>query len=185
MKNIIFLDIDGVLNDNCSNFLLESIETLKILVKKYNAKVVMITSLQKNGTENKRKLLKHQFEELKVSNIDFIDPNFYGSLCDIKLPSRLLGIVDYLKNNEVANYVIIDDEYQNDYKLICLNHYKTMPFKGLTYKDLPKILIKPVNLNNFKYITYQYRQLGEYELVTNNLIKVLKKKCENDSKNKG
>jgi len=50
-----------------------------------------------------------------------------------------------------------------------------MTFKGLTYKDLPKIEFEQVNLNNFKYINYQYRQLGEYELVANNLIKVLKK----------
>ena len=74
MKNIIFLDIDGVLNDNCSEF-----------------------SRQMNGIETRRKSLKYQFEKLSIYNIDFIDPNFRGSLGDIKLPSRLLGIVDYLK----------------------------------------------------------------------------------------
>lgn len=84
--------------------------------------------------------------------------------------------------NEITNYCILDDAYYKDYKLICLNHFKTMPFKGITYKDLPKIVLKPVNLNNFKHINYQYRQLGDYELVTNNLIKVLKKKYENDIK---
>lgn len=57
-----------------------------------------------------------------------------------------------------------------------------MPFKGLTFKDLPKIVLKPVNLNNFKYINYQYRQLRDYEVSTNNLIKMLKKKYENDIK---
>ena len=106
-------------------------------------------------------------------------------MCGIKLPSRLLGIIDYLRNNEIANYVILDDDYYNDYKLMCLNHYRPLPFKGLTYKDLAKIAFKPVNLNNFKYINYQYRQLGEYELVTNKLIKVLKKKYENDLNEKG
>lgn len=50
-----------------------------------------------------------------------------------------------------------------------------MPFKGLTYNNLPKILLKLVNLNDFKHINYQYRQLGDYEVVTNNLIKALKK----------
>ncbi len=182
MKNIIFLDIDGVLNDNCSEFLSESVEVLKLLVKIFNAKVVIISSWQMNGIETRRKALKYQFEKLCIYNIDFIDPNFRGSLCDINLPSRLLGIVDYLKKNEITNYVILDDEYHNDYKLIHLNHFKTMPFKGLTYKDLPKIVLKPVNLNNFKHINYQYRQLGDYELVTNNLIKVLKRKYENDIK---
>lgn len=135
-----------------------------------------------NGVETRRKALKYQFEKLCIYNIDFIDLNFEGSLCDIKLPSRLLGVVDYLKNNEITNYVILDDEYHNDYKLIRLNHFKTMPFKGLTYKNLLKIVLKPVNLNNFKHINYQYRQLGDYEVVTNNLIKVLKRKYENNIK---
>jgi len=184
MKNIIFLDIDGVLNDNISGFSLESIVVLKQLMQLYNAKVVMITSWQMNGTKARRKWIQHQFEKLGIYDIDFIDPNFEGSMCDLKLPSRLLGIIDYLTNNEIANYVILDDEYHNDYKLICLNHYRTMLFRGLTYKDLPKITFKPVNLNNFKYINYQYRQLGEYELVTNNLVKVIKKKYENDIKEK-
>ena len=182
MRNIIFLDIDGVLNDNGSVFLSESVKVLNLLIQMYNAKVVMISSWQRNGTEARRKELKSQFEELCIYDIDFIDPNFEGYLGDIKLSSRLLGIVDYLKNNELVNYVILDDEYYNDYKLICLNHFKTMLFKGLSYKDLSRIVFKPVNLNNFKQINYQYRQLGEYEVVTNNLIRVLKKKYDNDIK---
>ena len=185
MKNIIFCDIDGVLNDNWSEFLSESIEVLNLLVQTYNAKIVIISSWQMNGTEARRKLLKYQFEKLCIYDIDFIDPNFEGGLGDIKLPSRLLGIVDYLKNNEIANYVVLDDEYHNDYKLIRLNHFKTMPFKGLTYKDLPKIVLAPVDPNNFKHINYQYRQLGDYEVVTNNLVKVLRKKYENDIKQIG
>ena len=175
MKNIIFLDIDGVLNNNNSSFSSESITILNQLIKKNNANVVMITSWQANGTIQKRKIIKEKLEELGIYNIDFIDPNYEGNLCDIELPSRILGIVDYLKNNDVTNYVILDDEYHNDYQLICLNHYKTRKYKGLTNKDLPKIIFKPVNLNNFKYINYQYRKLGNYELITNKLIKVLKK----------
>lgn len=97
MKNIIFLNIDGVLNDNCSEFLSESVEVLKLFVQIYNAKVVMISSRQMNGIETRRKYLKYQFEKLSIYNIDFIDSNFRGGLGDIKLPSRLLGIVDYLK----------------------------------------------------------------------------------------
>lgn len=77
------------------------------------------------------------------------------------------------------NYLIIDDDYHNDYKLLSLNHFKTRMFKGLLEKDLPKIKFKPVNLNNFKYVNYRYRQLGEYEFFTNEVIKVLKKVYEN------
>lgn len=44
MRNIIFLDIDGVLNDNGSVFLSESVKVLNLLIQMYNAKVVMISS---------------------------------------------------------------------------------------------------------------------------------------------
>lgn len=174
MENIIFLDIDGVLNDNNSSFSLESLEVLKKLINTWNAKIVMITSWLQNGTQNKKNKLRNHFEKIGIYDIDFIDPNFVGSLCGIQLPPRLLGIVDYLKNKEECNYVILDDDYHNDYKLICLNHYKPSPLKGLKYKNLSKITFKKVNLNNFEYINYKYRNLGKYEQVTNNLIKVLK-----------
>ena len=178
-----FLDIDGVLNNNHSNISSESIDVIKQLIQKNNAKVVMITSHQQNGTDAKRNSIKQKLEELDIYNIDFIDPNFEGYILDIKLPSRILGIVDYLKKNEVSNYVILDDDYTNDYKLVCLNHYKTNPQKGLTNKDLSKITFKSVNIKNFKNISYQYRQLGEYELLTNNLVKILKNKYERHKNN--
>lgn len=67
------------------------------MVQTYNAKVVIISSWKMNGIEARRKALKHQIEELCIYNIDFINLNFEENLGDLKLPSRLLGIVDYLK----------------------------------------------------------------------------------------
>ena len=183
MNNVIFLDIDGVLNNSIIKFNEESVNVLKELILRYNAKVVMITSWQLNGTVNRRKRIELIFEQLGIYDIDFIDPNFEGYIFDIKLPDRILGIIDYLKNNDIDNYVILDDEYYRDYRLVCLNHYRTKTFKGLRYKDLDKVLLKPVNYNNFKYVNYKYGQLGDYEIVTNNLIKVLRKKYENDINN--
>lgn len=172
---IIFLDIDGVLNDIRVKFKEESVNVVKKLIKIYNAKVVMITSWQLNGTINRRKYIANRLEEQGIYDVDFIEPNFEGSFLNIDVPDRVLGIIDYLKNNDVSSYVILDDEYHNDYKLLCLNHYRPLPSKGLTYKDLSKISFKKVNLNNFEYINYKYRKLGAYEQVTNDLIKVLKK----------
>ena len=184
MNNIIFLDIDGVLNNSIVIFNEESVNALKELVMRYNAKIVMITSWQGNGTVNIRKRIEKRMEQLGIYDIDFIDPNYEGFILDIKLPNRLLGIIDYLKNNDIDNYVILDDEYKKYYKLVCLNHYRTKTLKGLTYNDLNKIDLEPVNSNNFKYINYQYKKLGDYELVTNNLIKILKKKYEIRKKEK-
>lgn len=175
MENIIFLDIDGVLNDNVSVLLFESVEALKQLISTYNARVVMITSWQQNGTENRRKRIRNYLEELGIFNIDFIDPNFEGGLGDINVPERLLGIIDYLKSAHGAKYVILDDDYHNKYKMVCLNYYKINPNKGLSYNDLDKIKFMPVNFNVLDRINYQYRSLGQYEVVTNNLIRVLKK----------
>lgn len=172
---IIFLDIDGVLNDIRVKFKEESVNVVKELIKIYNAKVVMITSWQLNGTINRRKYIANRLEEQGIYDVDFIEPNFEGSFLNIDVPDRVLGIIDYLKNNDVSSYVILDDDYHNDYKLLCLNHYRPLPLKGLTYKDLSKISFKKVNLNNFEYINYKYRKLGAYEQVTNGLIKVLKK----------
>ena len=172
---IIFLDIDGVLNDIRVKFKEESVNVVKELIKIYNAKVVMITSWQLNGTINRRKYIANRLEEQGIYDVDFIEPNFEGSFLNIDVPDRVLGIIDYLKNNDVSSYVILDDDYHNDYKLLCLNHYRPFPLKGLTYKDLSKISFKKVNLNNFEYINYKYRKLGAYEKVTNGLIKTLKK----------
>lgn len=180
MQNIIFLDIDGVLNDNCAYFLLESVDVLKHLIKLYNAKIVMITSLQGNGTEKRRKRIRDKLKDFNIQNIDFIDPNFEGELYfdgyvkGFKMVPRLLGIINYLQNTGKCNYVILDDDYYFDYKFIKLNCYRPSPFDGLTYEDLPKIKFETVNLNDFKNIKYRYRQLGAYELATNNLVRVLK-----------
>lgn len=175
MENIIFLDIDGVLNNVRVKFSEESINVVKELIRIYNAKVVMITSWQLNGTTNRRKYIVNRLEEQGICGVDFIDPNLKGFFLNIDVPDRVLGIIYYLKNHNVSSYVILDDDYHNDYKLLCLNHYRTLTLKGLTYNDLPKISFKKVNLNNFEYVNYDYRKLGAYEQITNDLIKVLNK----------
>lgn len=175
MQNLIFLDIDGVLNDNFSDISDESIEILKQLINIYGAKVIIISSLQINGTIKNRQKLQERLEKYGLLNIDFIDPNYEGEICNIPLPSRILGIIDYLKNNPVENYVILDDEFHIYYRLTCLNYFRTNPHKGLISNDLDKIKFKAVNKKIFNHVNYKYRQLGNYEVVTNNLIKVLKK----------
>ena len=126
---IIFLDIDGVLNDIRVKFKEESVNVVKELIKIYNAKVVMITSWQLNGTINRRKYIVNRLEEQGIYDVDFIEPNFEGIFLNIDVPDRVLGIIDYLNNNHVSSYVILDDDYHNDYKLLCLNHYRSFPLK--------------------------------------------------------
>lgn len=147
----------------------------KKLIDENSAKVVVISSLQGMGTKNKRINLFNRLESLGIKVYDYIDPNFKGDLGGISLPSRVIGIVDYLKTNIECSYVILDDEYHNDYKLMCLNHFKLHPWKGLQEKDLSSIYFKKTNLRVLNKVNYYYRELGTYEYFTNKLISLLKK----------
>ena len=95
-NNVIFLDIDGVLNDNITNYSLTSINCLKLLQDSFNSKIVIISSQQGNGTTSKRRKITEQLSNYGIRNIDFIDPNFEGYFLNFKVPSRILGIVHYL-----------------------------------------------------------------------------------------
>ena len=181
MKKVVFLDIDGVLNDNSSDFVDSCVESVKELVSKNDAKVVMITSLQGNGTGRRRKKLSSMLDEVGIKVDDYIDPNFEGSLCGFSIPSRVLGIVDYLKNNSDVSYVILDDEFHNDYKMSCLNYYKTRTWQGFQKKEIDRITFKKVNLNTLSNFKYEYRELGAYEKASNDVIKTLKKVLEKKS----
>ena len=181
MKKIVFLDIDGVLNDNLNDFVDSCVESVIKLVDKNDASVVMITSLQGNGTKAKRNKLSNMLGEKGINVSDYIDPNFEGSLCGISISSRALGIVDYLKNHSDVSYVILDDEFHNDYKMACLNYYKTHTWKGFQSKEIDRIVFKKVNLNTLSNFKYGYRELGAYEKATNDVIKTLKKVIEKKS----
>ena len=181
MKKIVFLDIDGVLNDNLNDFVDSCVESVKELVEKNNASVVMITSLQGNGTKIRRNKLSKVLEEVGIMVDDYIDPNFEGGLGDISMSSRVLGIIDYLKKHSDVNYIILDDEFHNEYRTSCLNYYKTGTWKGFQKKDIDKVSFKSVNLKTLDYFSYHYRELGSYEKATNNVIKTLKKVLEKKS----
>lgn len=183
MKNIIFLDIDGVLNDNSSDdFVLESVNVLKELVKENDAKVVVISSWQGTGTKARRDKTTKKLSSVGIDVYDYINPNFNGELGDVSLSSRAIGIIDYLRRNSSCNYVILDDEYHNDYKMMCLNYFRPNMWVGLREKDKDKIYFKSVNLNILNRVTYRYRELGDYEKSVNNLVGVLKKVLEKKKK---
>lgn len=176
MEKVVFLDIDGVLNNNFGEyqFLSCCVESVKRIIKDNEAKVVIISSLQGSGTIVKRKRLEDKLNRIGIEIHDFIDPNFVGDINGIFLPSRLLGIIDYLKYNKGCNYVILDDDYHNEYSFLGLNCFECDMWTGLQYESSKAVCFEKfddVILNN---INYCYRELGDYEKVTNDLIKVLK-----------
>ena len=176
MEKIIFLDIDGVLNDNTVNgYLNRCVDCLKKYISDKDIKIVIISSLQSTGTVKKRQKLEKSLGEVGIKIDDFIDPNFKGNLGGVSLSNRVLGIIDYLKEHSSSEYVILDDEYKNDYKMLGLNHLEVDMWTGLDDKSIEKISFKKVNLDILNRVNYSYRELGDYELATNNLIMTLKR----------
>lgn len=177
MENVIFLDIDGVLKNNTDKYSSEALTVLLKLINKYNAKIVIISSLFGNGTLGRRKKLIKIFNNFGIYDIDFIDPNYECFFLNVKISGRVIGIIDYLRKNRWINYIILDDEFERKYKYLGLNYFKTNKNKGLLEKDLSKIEFKKVSKKQFEVfdsINYNYRELGDYERVTTNLLKTLK-----------
>lgn len=190
VDNILFLDFDGVINRNSSEdkklVISECLEVLLILIKKYNLKVVPICSalFVGEGTNNTKKKIVNRLNSYGVFDIDgFIEPNYCGSFLDIELSSRTIGIVDYLKKRGNVNYVIIDDDYKREYKLLGLNHICTKPYIGLTMDVLNDFILKKNTCYGFDKVIYDYRDLSDAKFIvnSNNLVKVLKKVYEKRS----
>lgn len=179
MEKVIFLDIDGVLNDNCINVFLDlCVQNVKTIIEKEKAKVVVISSLQGNGTCAKRKVLSERLNKVDIIVDSYIDPNFKGDMDGISISSRAIGIVDYLKKNKDCCYVILDDEYDEEYALLGLNYFKTGMWQGLQKEEVEAITFKKVDFKTLNGINYCYRELGAYELAANNLVKTLHKVLE-------
>lgn len=174
---VIFLDFDGVLNDNCKKVTKEAITAFLFLLHLYPSKVVVTSSNQQNGTLERQKKLRSFLNEFGIYDIDFINPNFRGgTFCGKDISYRTLGILDYLSVNQVSEYLILDDDYANEYKRLALNYYKTSMYKGLKWSDLKNISFS--NKIPKIDIKYQLRPRGMIEEVHHKLIKVLENKIK-------
>lgn len=101
MGYVIFLNMDGVLNNNYDKYSYEAHTVLLKLISKYSAKVVIISSNLGNGTINRRKKLIQIFNNLDIYDIDFINLNFEFSFLNVKITRRVVGIIDYLRKIDV------------------------------------------------------------------------------------
>ena len=182
--NIVFLDFDGVINKNSciedKEVVPECLEVLLILIKKYNLKVVPIAGALSIGlgTAKTKKNITNRLNSYGIFDIDgFIETNYCGTFLDKKISSRTIGIVDYLIKRGEVNYIIIDHENQREYKMLNLNHLKTIPHVGLTMKDLNQFSLKKNTCYAFDKVDYKYKDFSNapYIVNSNNLIRVLKK----------
>ena len=133
----IFLDIDGVLNQLQGKYYLDNkcIENLGKLCKKLRATVVLTSSwrfgysrLGKSTPQIEK--LKQMFSEhqIKIS----------GRTADFR--NRASEIKHYIQDNNITNYIILDDDI-TEFKGEKLDNTYIINCKtGLTEKDIKKIL---------------------------------------------
>ena len=157
-KNIIFLDVDGVLNNdftiefcgNCCGIEDNKVELLSKLVKATNAKIVLISTWketwEKKEKENQDMMANYLDEKLAKYDLIAMDKtkdDYYH---------RGQGVLNYVNKHNVKNYVIIDDEKFEDYDIDgILNHLvQTSPRYGLVEEDVQKSLSILSNSNNEK-----------------------------------
>ena len=145
-EKILFLDIDGVLNgeeqfeiDIC--FSKEAINVIKEVIKVHQAKIVITSSWQGHDGSSRGKV-KKLLENEGLEIFDFINPSkFYTNT---SISPRTCGILDYL-HKRPYDYLIVDDEYQQEYESLHLNYYHTPTLVGLKKQDLPNLTFKPLS----------------------------------------
>ena len=153
---IVFLDIDGVLNcegsrSRCVGYRGiddKKVENLAKIVKATGAEIVL-TSTWKKGWRKTDKahqgmMANYLDKKLKKQGLTALDKtrDYIGE----RYLSRGEGILDYLMNSNVGNYVILDD-FQFDYDSCGLteNYVKTDNYNGGLTEELAEKAIGILN----------------------------------------
>lgn len=112
--NIIFLDIDGVLNsyayhkETGNDLNLKSVDILSQIYHKFNCKIVLSSTwreLKDISEESAQKMWKHLVDTLSKYNMEIYD------ITPTIKNNRPLEIATWLQNNSCSNYVILDDDF--------------------------------------------------------------------------
>lgn len=151
--NVIFLDIDGVLNyrgckSRChGTFGVENkqMQRLQQIVQKTGAKIVLCSSW-KNGWHKDNKELQDEWgnyldERFKEFGLEIFDKTKDRSF------DRGEGIDTYVKKNGITNWVVLDDDVFEDYKRykIMSHLVKTSFYKGGLIDKHISLAIKKLN----------------------------------------
>lgn len=142
---VIFLDIDGVLNANDYIKITDKVNGIlgirdSNLINLQKLKIstdaeIVLTSTWKLDYVKKNDLGKYLINKLQEYNLKIYDctiDNFYD---------RGRGIIEYLnKHPYIEEFVILDDDYFNDYDTFDLtsNLIRTSCARGLTESDIEK-----------------------------------------------
>lgn len=146
MNNIIFLDIDGVLNtfdlvriygfDYIDN---DMVKILKNIVNRTNSQIVLSSTWRKKATD--RLLVK---SNLALEGMNFIDCTGVGSFDD-----RCDEINDWIVENKetISNFIILDDDPDASNDSLNKHFFQTDSDIGLT-NEIAQQAIDFLNLNS-------------------------------------
>ena len=126
--NIIFLDVDGVLNDSFSQrFDEKRINIINHIIEKSNFKIVVSSTLRNNPLLfNKLKTLVNNIIDKTKNLSKYV--NHFETL-------RVAEILEYISSHNVNKFLVIDDAY-----LLMENFYFIADDNGLQKKDINNIL---------------------------------------------
>ncbi len=147
---VIFLDIDGVLNH--SMFIKERtpsgvigikdelVENLRKIVENTDAKIVLISTWKDSWEKDESKCEEDALylnEKLRNKGLSIYDKTLNSLVKD-----RGFGIYEYVKNNNVEKFVILDDIENPDYIKFNLtnNFIRTNKKTGLSKEDIEKAI---------------------------------------------
>ena len=137
---IIFLDVDGVLNneESHSRFYSEFVDNLNLLTNSCEAKIVLTSTIRNNP------ILVKKLQSLLHSSIIDVTPDFGRYFCDFTT-QRAAEIAFWIENNRhiIDKYVVLDDEE------LPLQHFYHIE-NGLTKRDsqLLKIILDCKDIAN-------------------------------------
>lgn len=95
--------------------------------------------------------------KLKITNIDWIRVDLKATYNGKDFSYRTLGIIDYLYQHPNSCYLILDDEFEEEYDLLNLHHLITNPNTGLVKENLANITFQQPDLMSFSKIKYQQK----------------------------
>lgn len=175
-QNILFLDFDGVINDNTESITKSCLYLIKKIILKYKAKVVVISSWYQTNKSNRKEKITLFLHQLGIYDIDFINLDLQGNHPEL-FSRRTLGIIDYLIKYPNINYLILDDEFDSVYRLLGLNYLKTNMWSGFTIDDYKKVQFKPVDISKIPKIKIENKDLDKKG---ETIVLSLRKKEDND-----
>lgn len=145
---VIFLDVDGVLNssetrakiDGLKGVSKKNLRILRHIVARTQAKIVLTSAWNINFNEKLVPTTKagmYLYHRLWENNLWIYDKvNDYGG-------NREQAVAEYVKKNNLTDWVIIDDTHYGDYEKLNPKHIVyTSPALGLTKASATEAIVK-------------------------------------------